>query len=78
MAARARGVEKVEAGEGRALSTVAPSTAVDPRRLVTAVQASRGRLKFKREFTLEASVARGDWGAVRDSILKVLTELGRA
>ena len=78
VAARALGVEKVEAGEGRALITFAPSTAVDPRRLVTAVQASRGRLKFKREFTLEASVARGEWGAVRDSILKVLTELGRA
>jgi transcription-repair coupling factor (superfamily II helicase) len=78
VAARALGVEKVEAGEGRALITFAPSTPVDPRRLVAAVQASRGRLKFKREFTLEATVARGEWPAVRDSILKTLAELGRA
>jgi transcription-repair coupling factor (superfamily II helicase) len=76
--ARALGIEKVEAGEGRALITFAPSTPVDPGRLVAAVQASRGRLKFKREFTLEAPVARGDWPAVRDSILGTLGELGRA
>jgi transcription-repair coupling factor (superfamily II helicase) len=78
VAARALGVEKIEAGEGRALITFAPSTSVDPQRLVAAVQASRGRLTFKREFTLEASVARGEWGAVRDSIVKTLAELGRA
>ena len=77
VAARALGVEKVEAGEGRALITFAPSTSVDPQRLVAAVQASRGRLRFKREFTVEASVARGEWPAVRDSILKTLAELRR-
>jgi len=78
VAARALGIEKIEAGEGRALITFAPSTSVDPSRLVAAVQASRGRLKFKREFTLEAAVARGEWPGVRDSILKMLAELGRA
>ncbi|HET9349748.1 MAG TPA: TRCF domain-containing protein, partial [Burkholderiales bacterium] len=78
VAARALGIEKVEAGEGRALITFAPSTSVDPRRLVTAVQTSRGRLKFKREFTLEATIARGEWRAVHDSILNVLDEVGRA
>jgi transcription-repair coupling factor (superfamily II helicase) len=78
VAARALGIEKVEAGEGRALITFAPSTPVDPGRLVAAVQASRGRLTFKREFTLEAAVARGDWPEVRDSILETLRELGRA
>jgi transcription-repair coupling factor (superfamily II helicase) len=78
VAARALGVEKVEAGEGRALITFAPSTPVEPTRLIAAVQASRGRLKFKREFTLEAVVARGEWPAVRDSILKTLGEIGRA
>jgi hypothetical protein len=35
-------------------------------------------LKFKREFTLEAMVARGEWPRVRDSILATLGELGRA
>jgi transcription-repair coupling factor (superfamily II helicase) len=78
VAARALGIEKVEAGEGRALITFAASTPVDPGRLVAAVQASLGRLKFKREFTLEAAVARGEWPAVRDSILTTLGELGRA
>jgi transcription-repair coupling factor (superfamily II helicase) len=77
VAARALGIEKVEAGEGRALITFAASTSVDPSRLVAAVQASRGRLKFKREYTLEATVARGEWSSVRDSILKMLAELGR-
>ena len=78
VAARALGIEKVEAGEGRALITFATSTPVDPGRLVAAVQASRGRLRFKREFTLEAAVARGEWPQVRDSILETLAELGRA
>jgi transcription-repair coupling factor (superfamily II helicase) len=78
VAARALGIEKVEVGEGRALITFAPSTPLDPGRLVAAVQASRGRLRFKREFTLEAVVARGEWPAVRDSIVKTLAELGRA
>jgi transcription-repair coupling factor (superfamily II helicase) len=76
--ARALGIEKVEAGEGRALITFAASTTVDPGRLVAAVQASRGRLRFKREFTLEAAVARGEWPQLRDSILGTLAELGRA
>jgi transcription-repair coupling factor (superfamily II helicase) len=78
VAARALGVEKIEAGEGRALITFAPSTPLEPARLVAAVQASRGRLRFKREFTLEASVARGQWAEVRDSLLKTLAELASA
>jgi transcription-repair coupling factor (superfamily II helicase) len=78
VAARRLGIEKVEAGEGRALITFAPSTPVEPGRLVAAVQASRGRLKFKREFTLEAVVARGEWPVVRDSILGTLAELASA
>jgi transcription-repair coupling factor (superfamily II helicase) len=78
VAARALGIEKIEAGEGRALITFAASTSVDPGRLVAAVQGGRGRLRFKREFVLEAAVARGVWPAVRDSILQTLRELGRA
>jgi hypothetical protein len=42
------------------------------------MQASRGRLHMKREFTLEAAIARGSWPAVRDSILTTLDELARA
>jgi transcription-repair coupling factor (superfamily II helicase) len=78
VAARAMGVEKVEAGEGRALITFAPSTRVEPARLVRAIQASRGRLRMKREFTIEAGIARGSWPAVRDSILGTLADLDRA
>src|SRR5207247_1713316 len=51
VAARRLGVEKLEVGEGVALVTFAPGTPLDPRRLVRALQGSRGRLKMKREFT---------------------------
>jgi transcription-repair coupling factor (superfamily II helicase) len=78
VAARALHVEKVEAGEGRALITFAPTTHLDPARLVHAIQASRGRFAMKREFTLEATIAKGAWPAVRDSILRTLDELARA
>jgi transcription-repair coupling factor (superfamily II helicase) len=78
VAARTLRIEKIEAGEGRALITFAPSTDVEPARLVHAIQASRGRLSMKREFTIEASIARGSWPAVRDSILAALDELARA
>ena len=59
VAARAIGVERVEAGEGKAVITFAPSTPIDPARLVGAIQASRGRLRLRREFTLEAAIATG-------------------
>jgi hypothetical protein len=52
--------------------TFAPSTPVEPPALVKAIQASRGRLTMRREFTLEAVVARNGWPAVRDSLLGVL------
>ncbi len=77
-AARALHVEKIEAGEGRALITFAATTRLDPARLVHAIHASRGRLSMKREFTVEASIAKGSWPAVRDSILKTLDELARS
>ncbi len=78
VAARALHVEKIEAGEGRALITFAATTRLDPARLVHAIHDSRGRLKMKREFTIEASIAKGSWPAVRDSILRTLDELARA
>jgi transcription-repair coupling factor (superfamily II helicase) len=72
IAARALGIERVESGEGKAVITFAPSTPVEPAALVKAIHASRGRLKMRREFTVEAAVARDSWPAVRDSLLGVL------
>jgi len=77
VAARSLGVEKLEAGEGVALITFAPGTPLDPRRLVRAIEGSRGRLKMKREFTIEAVVERGEWARVRASLLRLLEGLGR-
>ncbi len=77
-AARALGVEKLEAGDGAALVTFSPATPLDPARLVRAIQANPGRLRMKREFTVEARVARGAWPHVRDSLLRILDELGRS
>jgi transcription-repair coupling factor (superfamily II helicase) len=77
-AARALAIEKIEVGEGRALITFAPSTPIDPRRLVHAIQRSRGRLRLRREFTVEATVVRGEWPQVRDSVLGLLEELAAA
>src|SRR5256886_16942503 len=62
VAARSLGVEKLEAGEGVALVTFAPGTPLDPRRLVRAIEGSRGRLKMKREFTIQAVGERGERG----------------
>jgi len=77
VAARALGVEKVEAGEGKALITFSPSTTVEPGSIVRTIAGSKGRLRMRREFTLEATIERTPWPAERDSILRVLEELGR-
>ena len=42
------------------------------------IQASRGRLRMKREFTVDAVLDRGPWPALRDSLLAVLKELAAA
>jgi transcription-repair coupling factor (superfamily II helicase) len=75
--ARALAIERVEAGEGRAVITFSPATSIEPQRLVAAIQASRGRLRMRREFTLEAAIATGGWPAVRDSLLGVLRGFAR-
>jgi transcription-repair coupling factor (superfamily II helicase) len=77
VAARAVGIEKVEAGDGKALVTFSPRTSLDPEHLVRVLQRSRGRFKMKREFTLEATILRGDWARVRDSLLAMLADLER-
>jgi transcription-repair coupling factor (superfamily II helicase) len=78
VAARAVGIEKIEAGDGKALVTFSPGTTLAPEHLVRVIQRSRGRFKMKREFTLEAAILRGEWPRVRDSILGMLAELDRA
>jgi transcription-repair coupling factor (superfamily II helicase) len=78
VAARDLGIERIEAGQGRALLTFAPSTPLDPASLVRAVQASRGRLAMKREFTVEAALEQRGWAAMRDSLLALLRGLGRS
>jgi len=61
-----------------AFVTFAPGTPLDPRRLVRAIEGSRGRLKMKREFTIEAVVERGEWARVRGSLLRLLESLDRS
>ncbi len=78
VAARGLAIERIEAGDGKALVTFTPATPLDPERLVRAIQASRGRMRMKREFTLEATIERGEWPVVRDAILRVLTGLVRS
>jgi transcription-repair coupling factor (superfamily II helicase) len=78
VAARRLGVEKVEAGDGTALVTFTPGTPIEPQRLVRAIQASRGRLRLVREFTVAAGIDRGGWPVVRDALLKLLRELAAA
>jgi transcription-repair coupling factor (superfamily II helicase) len=77
LAARRLGIEKVEIGEARALLTFAASTPLEPGRLLAAIRDSKGRMKMKRDYTLEAAVARGDWPRVRDSVHSVLEALAR-
>jgi transcription-repair coupling factor (superfamily II helicase) len=72
VAARRLGVERLEAGEGKAMITFAPATPIDPARMVAAIQGSRGRLRMRREFTLEATLATGGWAVTRDALLEVL------
>ncbi len=77
LAARAIGVERVEAQGGRALVTFAPSTPVTPERLLAVIGRSRGRMKMLREFTMEAQIPRGGWPEVRAALATVLKELAK-
>jgi transcription-repair coupling factor (superfamily II helicase) len=77
LAARPLAIEKVEIGDGRAVLTFARSTPVEPAKLLASIHASKGRLRMKRDFVLEAATARGEWPRVRDSVLAVLETLPR-
>jgi len=75
LAARRLGIEKVEIGDARALLTFAPSTPVEAGKLLAAIRDSKGRLKMKRDYMLEAIIAGGDWPRVRDSVHAVFQVL---
>jgi transcription-repair coupling factor (superfamily II helicase) len=75
VAARALGVERVEAGRGRAVLTFAPSTRVSPERVLQTIAASRGALALRKEYTVEARIPAEPWPAVRDALAKLLDSL---
>src|SRR3970282_1509306 len=78
IAARALGIERLEAVGGRAVVTFAPSTPVSPERLVRAASAEPGRLRLRKEFVVEAPIPRGPWPAVRGGLAEFLGTLRRA
>jgi len=75
VAAKAIGVERVEARGGRAVFTFAPSTPVTPERILNVIAKSRGAMALKKEYSLEVRVPEGPWPAVRDAIRAALGAL---
>jgi transcription-repair coupling factor (superfamily II helicase) len=70
--ARALGIERLEAREGRARVTFAPQTAVTPERILAVIGRSRGRIAMRKEYTMEAQIAAGPWPAVRADLEQLL------
>jgi transcription-repair coupling factor (superfamily II helicase) len=77
VAARALGIEKIEAGGQTAVVSFAPSTPVSPERLVYLIRGSRGRLRMKGEFAVEATLPAGEWPVTREALMQLLEEIGR-
>ena len=75
VAARPLGVERIEAGGGRAVVTFAASTRVTPERVLERIAASRGALTLRKEYTVEARIPAEPWPAVRDALAKLLDSL---
>ena len=75
VAARSLGIERIEALGGTALLTFSPATPVAPYRLVQAIGESRGRLRLRKEFVLEARIPREPWSAVRRELADLLERL---
>jgi transcription-repair coupling factor (superfamily II helicase) len=71
-AARALGIERLEAAGSKVLLTFAPSTPVSPERLLRAIRAEPGRLRLKKEFILEATLPQGPWPVVRKALGELL------
>src|SRR5438132_121603 len=72
---RRLGVERLEAGGGRALVTFAPSTPVTPERILVVVGRHGSGVTMRKEFTLEAMIPTGPWDAVRDALRALLESL---
>jgi transcription-repair coupling factor (superfamily II helicase) len=75
-AARRLGIERLEARGGRALVTFAPSTGVGAGEVLRLIEQSRGRMRMRQEYTLEAAVPAGPWPAVRAALQDLLARLG--
>ena len=75
--ARKLGIEKVEAGAGKAILKLSPATPLRPEDLVRVIQASRGRIRMFREFTVEARIPTDDWRRTRESLMQLFQELQR-
>jgi transcription-repair coupling factor (superfamily II helicase) len=78
VAARELGIEKIEVGAGKALVKFAPTTSLSPDRLVRLIQASRGRIRMSKEFSIEARIATDGWPATRTSLRGLLDDLASA
>jgi transcription-repair coupling factor (superfamily II helicase) len=75
VAARAVGVEKIDARGGRATLTFAPSTPVTPEHIMKVIAQSRGKMMLRKEYTLEVKIPEEPWPAVRDALAAVLGSL---
>jgi len=75
VAAKRLGVERIEARDGRAVLTFAPSTPVTPERILQSIAKSRGGMSLKKEYTVEARIPREPWPAVRDALGSLLASL---
>jgi transcription-repair coupling factor (superfamily II helicase) len=73
--ARALGIERLEAREGRARLTFAPETPVTPERILAVIRGSGGRIAMRKEYTMEAKVSSGPWATVRTDLLALLGKL---
>ena len=78
VAARDLGIERLEVGEGVARITFSAANRLDSHRLVAAIQKSRGRLRLRSEYALEATIDRGPFPVTRDAVLALLMELPRS
>ena len=58
-----------------AVLTFAPSTPVTPERMLKTIAASRGALKLRKEYTVEARIPAEPWPAVRGALVKLLDSL---
>ena len=72
---RRLGVERLEAGGGRALVTFAPSTPVTPERILVVLGRPGSGVTTRKEFMLEAMIPTGPWEAVRDALRALLESL---